>query len=78
MERNLMKRKRNAQMYVAAYTKSIRAANKVIRKDFDAANKHHDIIGYWDHVFFTDEAHYNPLEPFQKPRVLRKEALRWC
>jgi hypothetical protein len=73
MERNLTKRKQNAQMYLAAYTKRVNPKNKVIQKSFGVENKHYRVIGYWDHVYFTDEAHYNLLECFQKLPVLQKE-----
>jgi hypothetical protein len=31
---------------------------------------------FWDTVYFTDEAHYNPMEDFQPPQILRQRGTR--
>jgi hypothetical protein len=65
--------KKNVKMYVTAYTKKLRKQNKGVHAEFGAEHKHLEVIGYWDHVCFTNEAQINPLERFQKPRILREE-----
>jgi hypothetical protein len=71
MRRNLSERV-DARMYIAAYSHQLRDANKALRVTYGHENEDKELIGYWDRVFFTDEAHYNPSERFQKPRKLRK------
>ncbi|KAF2176246.1 hypothetical protein K469DRAFT_646028 [Zopfia rhizophila CBS 207.26] len=34
------------------------------------------LFGYWDQVYFTDEAHYNVTGYYQAPRVLREQGER--
>ncbi|KAF2241483.1 hypothetical protein BU26DRAFT_179369 [Trematosphaeria pertusa] len=50
----------------------MREANYTWRRRFGEENKGKKVIGFWDLVHFTDEAHFNPQERLQKPRILRK------
>ncbi|KAF1957300.1 hypothetical protein CC80DRAFT_560471 [Byssothecium circinans] len=59
-------------MYVARYTKKVSSTNKTKRVQYGKDHKDWPIYRGWDLVYFTDEAHVNPTERFQKPRVLRE------
>jgi hypothetical protein len=67
--------KKNVKMYVTAYTKKLRKQNKGIHAEFGAEHKHLEVIGYWDHVCFTDEAQINPLGRFQSLVFYGKKGL---
>lgn len=68
----------DAHLYIAAYTDELSEKNKKLRVQYGKDHKDEPIYGFWDGVHFTDKAHYNPTENFQKPRILRrhKERLR--
>ncbi|KAF1965478.1 hypothetical protein BU23DRAFT_561027 [Bimuria novae-zelandiae CBS 107.79] len=66
LEHNLRTRI-HAGVYKQAYTKKeISLDNKYLRP----------IFGFWDAIYWTDEAHFNPEEDFQKPNILRYEGER--
>lgn len=63
----------NAHMYISAYSGEISTPNKRQRVRYGEEHEKEDLHGFWDTVFFTDEAHFNPEEDFQKPRILRRK-----
>ncbi|KAF2818568.1 hypothetical protein CC86DRAFT_433402, partial [Ophiobolus disseminans] len=66
----------DAHLYVAAYSDEISEANKRHRVSYSNTYKDRPIRGFWDTVYFTDEAHFNPTESFQQPRILRRKGER--
>lgn len=66
----------DAHLYTAAYSDEISEANKRQRVMYGNDYKDEPIRGFWDCVYFTDEAHYNPTEDFQKPHILRRKGER--
>ncbi|KAF2825541.1 hypothetical protein CC86DRAFT_323979 [Ophiobolus disseminans] len=66
----------DAHMYVAAYSYGISASNKRLRVRYGHENKDREAYGYWDLIYFTDEAHFNLTESFQKPYILRRRSKR--
>jgi hypothetical protein len=66
----------DAQVYAAAYSDDISDANKRHRVHYGGAYEDEPVFGFWDTVYFTDEAHFNPTEDFQKPRILRRRGER--
>lgn len=75
LQYNLSNRE-DAHLFVAAYSDEIRPANKKIRVSYGEEHMHQPLFGFWDHVFFTDEAHFNLYEDFQRPRILRRRGER--
>jgi hypothetical protein len=61
---NLVTRKNKAQLYICGYTKKTSNANKKLRVKYGDKNKDKPVLGFWDLVYFTDEAYYNPDESF--------------
>jgi hypothetical protein len=58
----------DAHMYLQAYTQEVRnKRSKRQRINYGEEHKDKPIFGFWDGIFFTDEAHYNPTVDFQKP-----------
>ncbi|KAF2189034.1 hypothetical protein K469DRAFT_702738 [Zopfia rhizophila CBS 207.26] len=76
LQRNLKTRKKRAGMYVASRRKIIRKKNKALHVNFGWDNKDKPLFGYFDRVYYTDEAHYNVTGFKQAPRVLREEGTR--
>lgn len=66
----------DAHMFVAAYTREMLPANLEKRVEYGKEHLNKPLYGYWDTLFFTDEAHFNPLEDFQRPRILRRTGQR--
>ncbi|KAF2682731.1 hypothetical protein K458DRAFT_453903 [Lentithecium fluviatile CBS 122367] len=75
MEYNLTNRV-DSQMYVAAYTQVMRDANYTARTTYGEDNQGKELFGFWDTIYFTDEAHFNPTERFQRQRILRRKGNR--
>lgn len=63
----------DAHMYKAPYTMEISEGSMAKRAQFGLENQDLPILGLWDRVFFTDEAHFNPWEDFQPQRQLRRK-----
>ena len=61
LRRNLSRRE-EARLYVAAYTGDLRENNILARLKYAKANCDRPLLGFWDTVYFTDEAHFNPTE----------------
>ncbi|KAF2174692.1 hypothetical protein K469DRAFT_686002 [Zopfia rhizophila CBS 207.26] len=78
LQRSLKRRKKRAGMYVASRRKHIKKANKAERVIYGENNWEKPLFGYWDQVYFTDEAHYNVTGYYQVPRVLREEGEQWA
>jgi hypothetical protein len=72
---NLSERE-DAHVYVAAYSDEISASNKRERVHYGDIHKDETGRDFWDTVYFTDEAHFNPNEDFQQPRILRRRGER--
>ncbi|KAF1978128.1 hypothetical protein BU23DRAFT_550225 [Bimuria novae-zelandiae CBS 107.79] len=62
----------DARMYLGAYTSEMRSQNYTARQRYGQEHKDKPLYGFWDTIFFTDEAHFNPLETFQRQRILRQ------
>jgi hypothetical protein len=75
LQYNLATRK-DARLYVAAYSKKASDDQKRKRETFGEEHKDKPVIGYWDRLYFTDEAHYNPKERLQRHRILRRRGTR--
>ena len=57
----LKKYTKGGRKYKQAYVgKEISKANKALRAAHGEAHKDKPLIGFWDGIFFTDEAHINP------------------
>ncbi|KAF2030129.1 hypothetical protein EK21DRAFT_112237 [Setomelanomma holmii] len=65
-----------AHLYVAAYSDEISDSNKRHGIHYGELYKDEPVRGFWDTVYFTDEAHFNPTESFQQPRILRRRGER--
>ncbi|KAF2026781.1 hypothetical protein EK21DRAFT_92136 [Setomelanomma holmii] len=72
---NLSNRK-DAHVYKAAYTDELLPANKRLRQHYSDLYYNEELRGFWDAVYFTDEAHYNPTEDFQPPQILRQREVQ--
>ncbi|KAF2820536.1 hypothetical protein CC86DRAFT_411837 [Ophiobolus disseminans] len=62
----------DAHVYTAAYTDKLNDGNWRERTQYSGAHMHQPMLGFWDSVWFTDEAHFNPNKDFQKPHILRR------
>lgn len=60
----------DAHMYISAYLGEISTPNKRQCVRYGEEHEKEDLHGFWDTLFFTDEAHFNPEQDFQKPRIL--------
>jgi hypothetical protein len=54
----------DAHVYTAAYTDEISNRNKREREYYGSAHLEEPVKGFWDSVYFTDEAQFNPTEDF--------------
>jgi hypothetical protein len=64
-------------MYLAAFTKWVNAKNKVIQKSFGVENKYYRVIGYWNNIYFIDEAHCKPSWMLPKAASVPKRRALW-
>ena len=72
LTRKLKEYTNGGQIYKCAFVKKeISAKNKGERQAYGIKHKSKPLIGFWDHIFFTDEAHVDPLSLFQEG-VLRE------
>ena len=71
-----LSRREEPHLYVAAYGEPIRKDNVTRRRQYGARYGKEPLGGFWDRIYFTDEAHFNPTERFQKPRILRRRKER--
>ena len=56
--------------------KAISVKNKTARVRFGEALKHESIWSYWQYVYFSDEAHFDPGE-VPREYILRLEGTRY-
>ena len=76
LQSNLKTRTKKAGRYVANRKKVISSENKAKRVQYAQYCSHKPQFGFWDCVYFTDEAHYNATNFYQAPRVLREQGTR--
>lgn len=62
----------DAHLFEAAYTREPSKDNfkKCIEYDTEHLNK--PLLGFWNGIFFTDEAHFNLTDDFHRPHILRR------
>jgi hypothetical protein len=77
LQKALKKYTKNRRKYKQAYIgKEISKANKILRKEHGEEYKDKPIIGFWDSIFFTDEAHIDP-SALQAGWILQEEGYRY-
>ena len=73
----LKKHTNHGKKYKQAYIgKEISKANKKLRKEHGEEHKDKPLIGFWDHVIFTDEAHIDP-SAMRTGWILREQGHRY-
>lgn len=71
-----LRTRRRAGIYKAATSKPITNAQGLKRQVYGAEHQYEPIEGFWDGVFFCDEAHFDPGD-FHHPTILREEGSRY-
>jgi hypothetical protein len=66
----------DSQLFLAAYSDNILPANKKKREAYGQEHKDEPLFGYWDGIHLIDEAHFNPTEDFQEPKLFSKRGER--
>jgi hypothetical protein len=69
-------RKSRVSRYKKAWIKIISSKNRELRVQYAKEHKNHTIENFWQHVHFTDEAHFDFDQMFQQ-RILREENTRY-
>jgi hypothetical protein len=73
LQRKLKEHTDRGQQYKCAFVKKIVSSKN--KKEREIYSREHDskpLIGFWDHIFFTDEAHVDPTSLVQQ-EVLREQ-----
>jgi hypothetical protein len=76
LQRAFAARKPRAGRYKMARIKPLSQKNQQLRMAYGKEHKDHTIENFWQYVHFTDEAHFDPDQTFEK-RVLREEGTRY-
>ena len=77
LTRKLKEHTNGGQIYKCAFVKKeISAKNEGERQVYGIKHESKPLIGFWDHIFFTDEAHVDPSSLFQEG-VLRELGHRY-
>ena len=77
LQRKLKEHTKGGRMYKCAFIKKVPSAKNLHKRE-EYGNEHKDmpIFGFWDHIFFTDEAHIDPTSMVQE-EVLREQGTRY-
>ena len=77
LQAKLKEHTKKGQRYKCAFVKKV-VSEKNERERETYGHKHTDkpLIGFWDHIFFTDEAHVDPTSLVQE-EVLREQGTRY-
>ena len=76
LERNLRSRKRGAKMFKQAKAGMISEKQRRARKTYGKLHENDTIKNFWQHVFFTDEAHID-ASLMDDGRILREPGTRY-
>lgn len=71
-----MSRKHKARRYRMATVKQISAKNQKQRRAYGEAYQHETVDSYWQHVYWTDEAHIDPSS-MAIAYILREQGTRY-
>ncbi|KAF2189323.1 hypothetical protein K469DRAFT_701957, partial [Zopfia rhizophila CBS 207.26] len=77
LQRNLKIRKKRAGMYVTSRRKIIQKKNKALRVNFRWDNKDKPLFGYFNRVYYTDEAYYNAIHMYSYANYYEKGSLNF-
>jgi hypothetical protein len=73
LQAKLKEHTKGGQQYKCAFVKKVMSSkNEEERETYSREHKDKPLIGFWDHVFFTDEVHIDPTSLIQE-EVLQEQ-----